>query len=76
MPHELPLFPLKTVLFPGGPLALRVFEPRYLDMVARCMRGSNRFGVVAIREGEEVGAASLYSMGTTAEIVEIGRAHV
>ena len=41
MPHELPLFPLKTVLFPGGPLALRVFEPRYLDMVARCMRGSS-----------------------------------
>jgi len=66
----LPLFPLKTVLFPGGPLALRVFEPRYLDMVAYCLRGSNRFGVVAIREGEEVGAASLYEVGTTAEIVD------
>jgi uncharacterized protein len=67
---SLPLFPLKTVLFPGGPLALRVFEPRYVDMVARCMRGSNRFGVVAIREGAEVGAASMYEVGTTAEIVD------
>ena len=70
MSGDFPLFPLKTVLFPGGPLALRVFEPRYLDMVARCMRGPNRFGVVAIRQGEEVGAASMYEVGTTAEIVD------
>jgi len=70
MGDALPLFPLKAVLFPGGPLALRVFEPRYLDMVARCMRGSNRFGVVAIRQGEEVGAVSMYEVGTTAEIVD------
>lgn len=70
MTDTLPLFPLKTVLFPGGPLALRVFEPRYLDMVARCLRGANRFGVVAIRQGEEIGAASMYDVGTTAEIVD------
>ncbi len=70
MSHVLPLFPLKAVLFPAGPLALRVFEPRYLDMVARCMRGPNRFGVVAIRRGEEVGVASMYDVGTTAEIVD------
>jgi Lon protease-like protein len=70
MSGTLPLFPLKTVLFPGGPLALRIFEPRYVDMVARCMRGPNRFGVVAIREGEEVGGASTYEVGTTAEIVD------
>ena len=70
MTDALPLFPLKAVLFPGGPLALRVFEPRYLDMVARCLRGANRFGVVAIREGEEVGAATTYEVGTTAEIVD------
>jgi uncharacterized protein len=70
MSDTLPLFPLKTVLCPGGPLPLRVFEPRYLDMVAACMRGANRFGVVAIREGAEVGAASLYDVGTTAEIVD------
>ena len=67
---ELPLFPLQTVLLPGGPLALRVFEPRYLDMVARCLRGANRFGVVAIRDGGEVGPATTYEAGTTAEIVD------
>ena len=69
-PHDLPLFPLGTVLLPEGPLALRVFEPRYVDMVARCLRGANRFGVVAIREGAEVGAATPYAIGTSAEIVD------
>jgi Lon protease-like protein len=67
---ELPLFPLQTVLLPEGRLALRVFEARYVDMVARCLRGSNRFGVVAIREGAEVGAATTYDHGTSAEIVD------
>lgn len=67
---ELPLFPLQTVLFPGGRLALRVFETRYLDMVARCLRGENRFGVVAIRQGAEVGAATPYDHGTSAAIVD------
>jgi len=68
--NELPLFPLQTVLFPGGPLALRVFEARYLDMVARSLRGENRFGVVAIRQGAEVGAATTYDVGTSAKIVD------
>lgn len=67
---EAPLFPLKTVLFPDGPLSLRVFEPRYLDMVARCLRGTNRFGVVAIRQGAEVGPAETFDVGTLAEIVD------
>jgi hypothetical protein len=67
---ELPLFPLQTVLLPGGRLALRVFEARYLDMVARCLRADNRFGVVAIRHGGEVGAATTYDVGTSAEIVD------
>ena len=67
---ELPLFPLQTVLLPDGLLPLRVFEPRYVDMVARCLRGANRFGVVAIREGAEVGAATTYDYGTSAEIVD------
>ena len=67
---ELPLFPLNTVLLPGGPLTLQVFEARYVDMVARCLRGENRFGVVAIREGREVGAATPYDVGTSAEIVD------
>jgi Lon protease-like protein len=68
--ETLPLFPLKTVLLPGGPLSLRVFEVRYLDMVARCLRGTNRFGVVAIRHGNEVGDAEFYDAGTTAEIID------
>ncbi len=67
---ELPLFPLQTVLLPDGLLALRVFEARYLDMVARCLRGENRFGVIAIREGAEVGAATTYDSGTSAEIID------
>jgi Lon protease-like protein len=67
---DLPLFPLQTVLLPDGLLALRVFEARYLDMVARCLRGANRFGVVAIREGAEVGPAATYDFGTSAEIVD------
>jgi Lon protease-like protein len=67
---ELALFPLKTVLFPGGPLALRIFEPRYLDMIARSLRSDNRFGVVAIRSGSEVGVAEMFDVGTTAEIVD------
>jgi Lon protease-like protein len=69
---ETALFPLGTVLFPGGRLELRVFEPRYLDMVARCLRGANRFGVVAIRHGSEVGAADTYAVGTLATIVDWG----
>jgi uncharacterized protein len=68
---ELPLFPLQTVLCPEGRLALRVFEPRYLDMVARCLRGDNRFGVIAIREGVEVASATTtYDVGTSAAIVD------
>ena len=67
---ELPLFPLHTVLLPDGLLALRVFETRYLDMIARCLRGANRFGVVAIRDGAEAGPATTYDVGTSAEIVD------
>ena len=50
-----PLFPLQTVLFPGGPLPLRVFEPRYLDMVSRCMKSGEPFGVVRLSSGVEAG---------------------
>jgi len=67
---ELPLFPLSTVLFPGGLLSLRIFEARYLDMVASVLRGDNRFGVVAIRSGSEVGEAETFTVGTAAEIVD------
>jgi len=67
---ELPLFPLRTVLFPGGPLPLRVFEARYLDMIGRCLRQQERFGVVLIKEGSETGAARTFEIGTLAEIVD------
>ena len=47
----LPLFPLQTVLFPGGLLMLKVFEARYLDLVSRCLRSGQGFGVVCLRQG-------------------------
>ncbi len=68
---QLPLFPLQTVLLPGGPLQLQVFEPRYLDMVGRCMRTGTPFGVVRILEGSEAGAVSDIAMtGTSARIID------
>lgn len=68
--NVIPLFPLNIVLFPGGPLPLRIFETRYLDMVRNCMRHSTGFGVVLIRSGAEVGFAETYDVGTTAKIVD------
>ncbi len=49
-----PIFPLQSVLFPGGYLQLRIFEPRYLDMVSRCHKAAQPFGVVSLIEGAEV----------------------
>lgn len=51
---EIPLFPLQMVLFPGGKTNLQIFEPRYLDMVRECMRHEIGFGVVLIREGDQI----------------------
>ena len=66
-----PLFPLNSVLFPGGMLQLRIFEPRYLDMVSECMRSDSCFGICLIRDGNEVGkAASCFDIGTLARIVD------
>lgn len=68
---RLPLFPLKTVLFPGGTLPLRVFEARYMDMVTRCMREDSGFGVCLIAAGAEVGEAALpHPVGTEARIAQ------
>jgi Lon protease-like protein len=64
------LFPLNIVLFPDGPLPLRIFETRYVDMVRRCMRGDLNFGVVLIREGGEVGPARTFDVGTLARITD------
>ena len=68
---QVPLFPLNTVLFPGGPLPLRIFEPRYLDMISRCMKDDLPFGVVLIREGEEAGGpATTWHVGTLARVTD------
>jgi Lon protease-like protein len=66
---EIALFPLQSVLFPGGPLPLRIFEPRYVDMVSRCMKTNAGFGVLGISSGSEVGEAETVGVGTLAEIV-------
>lgn len=69
--RELPLFPLKTVLFPGGPLPLRIFEPRYLDMVSRCLREQSGFAVLLIIEGDEADTGARFAAtGTEAKIVD------
>lgn len=71
MADELPLFPLRSVLFPDGELRLRIFEPRYLDMVRHCSRHAAPFGVCLILDGEEVGKpATPAAFGTTARIVD------
>ena len=65
------LFPLNTVLFPDGPLPLRIFETRYLDMVSDCLRNDKPFGVCLIRNGQEAGApAETFETGTLARIVD------
>jgi len=67
--QEIPIFPLHTVLFPGGPLSLRVFEPRYTDMISQCLKSGHGFGVCLIREGDETGVvASSHEIGTIATI--------
>lgn len=73
---SLPLFPLGTVLYPGGLLPLRIFEVRYLDMVTKCHKAGAPFGVVSLTEGREVrqagGAAEVFNtVGTLARIVEL-----
>jgi hypothetical protein len=70
--QEIPLFPLGTVLFPGGPLPLRIFEARYIDLVRRCMRENSGFGVVLLQEGLEAGdgPTATSDVGTYARIVD------
>jgi hypothetical protein len=69
MTSSLPIFPLNTVLFPGGVLPLRIFEQRYLEMTKACLRDGTPFGVCRIREGAEVGAPAVHeSIGCSALI--------
>lgn len=71
--YEIPLFPLNTVLFPGMPLPLQIFEERYKQMVQRCIQEKRPFGVVLIREGvAEFGpVAEPYAIGCTAQITQV-----
>jgi Lon protease-like protein len=72
---SLPLFPLGTVLFPGGVLPLRIFEVRYLDMIGKCHKAGAPFGVVSLTEGSEVrvpgGKEAFAKVGTIATITEL-----
>jgi Lon protease-like protein len=75
---EIPLFPLGTVLFQGGALPLQVFEPRYLDMVSRCLKEDSPFGVVLIRSGSDTWrpggpGPDLFEIGTQARIVDFNQ---
>ena len=68
---DIPLFPLSSVLFPGGSLSLRVFERRYLDLVRDCARNGSGFGVCLILAGREVGEPALpAAVGTLARIAD------
>jgi len=73
--QSLPLFPLDTVLFPGGVLPLRIFEVRYLDMIGRCHKTGAPFGVVLLTQGSEVrqpgGTEAFCQVGTLATITEL-----
>lgn len=65
----IPLFPLNAVLFPGGQLPLRIFEPRYLDMISNCMKNESGFGICLIKSGEETGKApEVHKLGTLCDI--------
>jgi uncharacterized protein len=68
--NEYPLFPLSAVLFPGGQLALRIFEPRYLAMVRDCTRDSRPFGVSLLLRSDSEDISSALAVGTLARIVD------
>jgi len=77
MEHLLPLFPLGSLLFPGGTMSLHIFEQRYRLMIGHCLAGEQRFGIVLLRRGHEViegrvvdVAPEPYDVGTVAIIQE------
>ncbi len=65
-----PIFPLRTVLFPASRIPLRIFEPRYLDMVSSCLRSNTEFGVVLSKEVIQPGMYETYNIGTLASIID------
>jgi Lon protease-like protein len=71
MNHTLPLFPLNTVVFPGGVQPLRIFEQRYLTMIKQAIAGNTAFGICAIREGAKTGTPAVpYSVGTLVHVTD------
>ena len=81
-PLALPLFPLKTVLFPGGVLPLKVFEQRYVDMTKRCLKEDSPFGVCLLTRGDEIarrgapGTPEFALVGTLARITSWDMPHL
>lgn len=71
--YDLPLFPLNTVLFPGTPLQLHIFEERYKQMIGICLEERRSFGVVLIRQGSEAGdaLAEPHTIGCSAQIIHV-----
>ena len=65
-----PIFPLRTMLFPDSKLPLRIFEPRYIDMVSKCMKDSLEFGVILSRESNDPKMFETYNIGTMAKIID------
>jgi Lon protease-like protein len=71
--EQIPLFPLNTVLFPGWPMPLHIFEPRYLEMIQRCVSEDIPFGVVLLQEGKAEMQKNVkpYRVGCTARIRQV-----
>ena len=68
--EDLPIFPLRTILFPDSKLPLRIFEPRYIDMVSRSMREDSEFGIILSRESTDPKMFETYDTGTLAKIID------
>jgi len=71
--EEIALFPLRAVVYPGGPLELRIFEPRYLDMIRAALKAEREFGVLLILTGTEVGPVETADVGTSVRIVDFSQ---
>ena len=68
--EDLQIFPLRTILFPDSKLPLRIFEPRYIDMVSRSMREDSEFGIILSRESTDPKMFETYDTGTLAKIID------
>ena len=70
---KVPLFPLNALVCPGGRLPLRVFEPRYLDMVSACLKQQSGFVIVMLRDEPDDVKQPFYNLGTYAKIIDFGQ---